>query len=106
MTQPIPLEDFEFFRDDWRQLRDGGEANPQRAAASAPIEDDFTALTQSSVHELPAAWAQAPQRGTQRAHHTSTGPRSSLCVSQQPLPSRSSELPMPRKRRNMHWVDE
>lgn len=70
MTQPIPLEDFEFFRDDWRQLRDGGEANPQRAAASAPIEDDFTALTQSSVHELPAAWAQAPQRGTQRAHHT------------------------------------
>lgn len=69
MTQPIPLEDFEFFRDDWRQLRDGGEANPQRAAASAPIEDDFTALTQS-MHELPAAWAQAPQRGTQRAHHT------------------------------------
>ena len=70
MTQPIPLEDFEFFRDDWRQLRDGGEPNPQRAAASAPIEDDFTALTQSTVHELPAAWAQAPQRGTQRAHHT------------------------------------
>ena len=66
MTQPIPLEDFEFFRDDWNRLDRATGPLP----AAVPGEENLTPLARATVHELPPTWTQAPKRGAQRPQRT------------------------------------
>lgn len=66
MTQPIPLEDFEFFRDDWNRLDRATGPLP----AAVPGEENVTPLARATVHELPPTWTQAPKRGAKRPQHT------------------------------------
>ena len=66
MTQPIPLEDFEFFRDDWNRLDRATGPLP----AAVPGEENLTPLARATVHELPPTWTQAPKRGAKRPQRT------------------------------------
>ena len=65
MSQPIPLDDFEFFRDDWNRIDHA--ADPLRVIDPQPVTSGTTGPSVvSTVRQLPAAWAPTPKRSAPR----------------------------------------
>jgi hypothetical protein len=68
MSQPIPLDDFEFFRDDWNRIDHA--ADPLRVIDPQPVAVPGAGPVVSTVRHLPAlvgAHAEA-QRAAGSAH--------------------------------------
>ena len=69
MSQPIPLDDFEFFRDDWNRIDHA--ADPLRVIDPQPVAVPGAGPSVvSTVRHLPASWAHTPKRSAPRVQHT------------------------------------
>lgn len=72
MTQPIPLEDFEFFRDDWSRLETTDEPVPALVTQQPQTPRN---VASSTVTQLPPQWNQSsPKRGATKATQHTFGP--------------------------------